>query len=96
MMKVMALRDDIRRGHTVADTAEAYRQDTRWNVQPGDPDREKQIYAHLEEIREAMIPIRAALGRAQFGQLTESQEAATRKVSARLQYERKQLKKMRR
>lgn len=95
-MKVMALRDDIRHGHTVAATAEAFRQDTRWNVKPGDSDREKQLGAHLEEIREAMIPIRSALGRAQYGQVTEAQEKALREVSARLQYQRKQLKKMRR
>src|SRR5689334_17737953 len=60
----MALSDHIKHALAVADTAEASRQDMRWNVKPGDPERETQIAGLLEDIRLAMIPIRQAMGKA--------------------------------
>lgn len=90
------LREDVKHAHAVATTAEASRQDLRWNVKPGDPDRETQIAGLLEDIRLAMIPIRRAMGQASAGLITEATERQVREASARLQYERRQLKKMQR
>jgi hypothetical protein len=87
--------ESIKQGDRVADDAEALRQDLRWNVKPS-ADRTKQIENMLESIRVVMVPIRSAIGRAQFGQIAPSIEARLREVSDRLQYQRKQLKKMRR
>lgn len=94
----MALSDDIRAGQRVADAAEAARQDLRWNVKPGDAGREAIIREHLGYIDEAMRPIRAVVGRIAGGwqKASAAQEALLRSTSAALQYQRKQLKKMRR
>lgn len=88
--------ENIKQGHEVADAAEALRQDLRWTVKPGDSDRDKQITDMLVKIRDAMEPIRSAVGRAVWGQVTASVAEKLSEVSERLQYERKQLKKMRR
>jgi hypothetical protein len=96
MMVVMALKDDIQAAHDVATAATVLRQDLRWNVKPGDPAREKQISEMLERVRVAMIPIRSAMGRTFWGQLTAKETEKVRAASAELQYQRKQLKKMRR
>lgn len=92
----MTLRDDIKKAAETAEEAETLRQDLRWNVQPGEKHREQAILAQLDAIRLAMVPIRAAMGRLQFGSISATQEAKLRAVSQRLQYERRQLKKMRR
>jgi hypothetical protein len=92
----MALSDDIKHAHAVATTAEASRQDLRWNVKPGDPDRETQLSGLLEDIRLAMVPIRRAMGLASAGRLPAASEEKARAASERLQYERRQLKKMQR
>lgn len=90
------LTDSIRIGNDTADRAEAFRQDTRWNVKPDAPGRTTDIERHLEQIRLAMEPIRSWVGRAVWGQVKAKDETRLRDVSERLQYQRKQLKKMRR
>lgn len=87
---------DIQTAEKTADSVEALRQDLRWNVKPGDEDRDKQIADALVEIRDAMEPVRSGIGLAIWGKVTAGQESRLREVSKRLQYSRKQLKKMRR
>lgn len=88
------IKSSIEVGSDVAAAAELVRQDLRWNVKPGTPEREDTINHHLELIRLAMVPIRAWIGRAVWGQVKAADEAALREVSDQLQYQRKQLKKM--
>ena len=92
----MAINDDTKKAHEIADEAQRLRQDLRWNVKPGEADREQAIEACLEKIRLAMVPIRSAMGLAAWGKVTKAAEAKLRDASARLQYERRQLKKMQR
>lgn len=87
--------DYLAAAHAAADEAEALRQDLRWNVKPGTTDREELIDAALEMLRLAMIPIRAQVGKTVWG-LSDFPEAKLRDASARIQYQRKQLKKMKR
>jgi hypothetical protein len=87
---------DIQTAETTADEVEALRQDLRWNVKPGEEDRETQITDALRNIRDAMEPVRSGIGHAIHGHITAGQEKRLRVVSERLQYSRKQLKKMRR
>jgi hypothetical protein len=78
-----------------ADEAEAVRQDLRWNVKPGSEEREALIDKTLEAIRVAMIPIRSLMGKAVWGK-ADVPEKDILAASERLQYQRKQLKKMKR
>jgi len=78
----------------VADRAALVRQDTRRAEKPGDSVREKRLDATLDEIDAAMKPVRSAIGRIAWG--AGEYEAELRDVSRRLQYERRQLKKMQR
>jgi hypothetical protein len=86
----------IQTAETTADDVEALRQDLRWNVKPGEDDREQQIAEALISIRDAMEPVRSGIGLAIWGKVAAPQEKRLREVSERLQYSRKQLKKMRR
>lgn len=84
----------IENGHKVAEQARLAREDVRKTYKPGTKDRERIIEKTLRSIDEAMRPIRSAIGKIAWGQ-TEFEDQL-REVSAALQYERKQLKKMRR
>lgn len=96
-MEVMATKPEkqIEEALAVAEEAEAVRQDLRWNVKPGTDEREQLIDQTLEMIRVAMIPIRSMMGSAVWGK-APLPEATIADASERLQYQRKQLKKMKR
>ena len=79
-----------------ADEAAAVRRDLRRTVTPGAPDRERLIADTLRLLGEAMEPVRSLIGRFVWQPCPEATEASLREASARLQYERKQIKKMRR
>lgn len=82
-------------GEEVAEAARGVREDLRWTVARDNTDRQARIAAAMEEIRHAMAPIRAEIGRLIWEPIPAEQEKALRAVSQSLQYERKQLKKMR-
>lgn len=80
-----------------AGRAEELRHELRWSVKPGDSDREGRIAACLLELRDVMEPVRSYLGRLAWPPPTPPEvERALRAASAEVQYQRKQLKKMRR
>lgn len=89
-----SIQADIEAAAEVAAEARLLREDLRWTVKPGDPDRGARIDSMIEEIRLAMVPIRSWIGKAGYGQVGHEDKLA--EVSQELQYERKQLKKMRR
>lgn len=88
------LTQDIAKAHQTAEQARLTREDLRKTYKPGTKDRERIIEKTLRTIDEAMRPIRSAIGKIAWGQ-TEFEEEL-RAASTALQYERKQLKKMRR
>lgn len=86
----------IERGKEVAAAVAEARRAMRWRVTPGDPTREDTIAASISMIDDAMRPIRSAIGKLVWEPLPARQERALRETSKALQYERRQLKKMRR
>jgi hypothetical protein len=84
----------IENGHKVVEQARLAREDLRKTYKPGTKERERVIEKTLRAIDEAMRPIRSAIGRIAWG--ATEYEDALREISSLLQYERKQLKKMRR
>lgn len=92
----MNLTDHIDRAERAAEAARIVREEMRWAQKPGDPEREDLIEATLEALRQAMAPLRIAIGTIQFGKVHGGQENRLRAASNALQYERKRLKKMRR
>ena len=70
------------------------REDIRRTQKPGDPDREERLDSILDEIDAAMKPVRSAIGAIAWGR--SEFEDQLRAVSQDLQYERRQLKKMKR
>jgi hypothetical protein len=90
------IQNDITKAEDTAAAAQALREDTRWKQRPGDPEREALIVEMLEKLRLAMVPIRSYIGRARYDAYSPNTEAQLSRASVRLQYERKQLKKMRR
>lgn len=90
------LGEDINKANRVAAKARLLRENLRWEVPPGDETREAQITEHLALIDEAMKPIRSTIGRLAWITLRGVDEQRLRVASQALQYERKQLKKMRR
>jgi hypothetical protein len=79
-----------------AERAEELREELRWSVKPGDPEREERLAAQLSALDEVMRPVRSVLGRLAWSPLPEKADRALRSASAEVQYQRKQLKKMRR
>lgn len=73
----------------------ALRKRLRQSTKPGDATRERDIERALRSLDDAMRPIRRWIGRLPWDPQPEEQDRALRDVSQRLQYERKQLKKMR-
>ena len=88
------VREALDGAYEAANGAATLRRRLRWKQKPGSRRREKQIADALEEIRRAMAPIRSLIGKAAWEEIP--QEPDLRAVSRRLQYERRQLKKMRR
>lgn len=87
---------DIAEAQRVAEDAQALREDLRWSVKPGTTDRQRAIGHQLDAIDRAMKPIRSRIGGLIAHPLPAADERRLRQVSKGLQYERKQLKKMRR
>lgn len=92
----MNLQRDIERAEQAAEAARLVREDLRWNSEPGDTERERTIRAQLEKLRKAMAPIRSAIGKLIWDDACADREGDLRRVSAALQYNQKQLKKMKR
>lgn len=79
-----------------AQGARDLREELRWSVAPDDPDRAARIEECLENLRVAMVPVRSGIGSFAWHAAPPKVEDALRDASAFVQYERKQLKKMRR
>lgn len=77
--------------------AEELRAELRWSAPVGDLDRERRIEFHLEALADVMAPLRSAIGRFAGGwaKAPDGVEDVLRTASAYVQYQRKQLKKMR-
>lgn len=84
----------IEKAREVAHQARLTREDLRRSHKPGSKERERQIDKALRALDDAMRPIRSAIGAIAWGR--DEYEGELREVSAAMQYERKQLKKMRR
>lgn len=89
------MRTTIATGRAVAFKAEKWRAQVRHKVKPS-PHRTAKIDDLIEEIDKAMKPIRSAIGSLLWHAEYRPHEQELRDVSQRLQYQRKQLKKMRR
>lgn len=92
----------IAAAESVAVRSADFRKQRRRNSKPGNKRREKELERLLDDINRAMEPVRSFIGRLQHTPktaatvITPEQEAALRDVSKDLQYQRRQLKKMRR
>lgn len=83
-------------GEGVAESARETRQALRWKVAPTEPGRQEDIAGALADIDSAMCAVRSLRARILWHPVPEAQSEALAAVSADLQYERRQLKKMRR
>jgi len=79
-----------------ADTAAGVRRGLRQASTPGAAEREQEIALALDGIDRVMRPIRSMRGKLVWEPMPSKAERALAEASARCQYERKQLKKMRR
>lgn len=86
----------VETGAALAQDSADLREALRWKAKTDDEGRAGDLVDMLERIRLAMIPIRSEIGRLVWEPLPAKLEEGLRTVSARLQYERKQLKKMQR
>lgn len=80
----------------VAAEAQNLREELRWRAATNDPERQSRIEMMLQKMSAAMLPVRSARGILSWEPGPENVEKALRKASAYSQYQRKQLKKMRR
>lgn len=82
---------------SAAQAAEDARRELRWETSIGDAAREQHIADALQDIADAMPPVRSAIGRFAGGWASAPAgvEDALRTASQYAQYQRKQLKKMR-
>lgn len=83
-------------GNYVADAAAKARQDLRRSTKPGNADREQKLDDQIRQINEVMEDVRSLVAKSLWDAFPEKLEQDLRDVSARLQYQRRQLKKMRR
>ncbi len=83
-----------RDGHSAANDALRVRQGLRWQAKKGDPGRERAIETALKRLNEASAPLRSAIGRLAYEPQPDQLDAELRSASQRIQYERRQLKKM--
>lgn len=86
---------DAEAGLATAHSAQAFREAARWRQRRDDPVRQSHLAQLLDEIDDAMKPIRSHIGRLVHDPIPDAQERDLRAASAALQYERRQLKKMR-
>lgn len=84
----------IEKARETADAARRTREDLRRSHKPGTKERERIIERTLRSLDEAMRPIRSAIGKLAWR--PDDLEDELRAASDAMQYERKQLKKMRR
>lgn len=84
----------IEKAQETAEAARRAREDIRRSHKPGSKDRDRVIEKTLRSLEDAMRPIRSAIGKIAWG--GPEYDGRLREVSDALQYERKQLKKMRR
>lgn len=87
-------RDELIAGQRVADQAESLRARLRRRLAVDHPRRVESIQAMLEAIDAAMKPIRSHMGRLMWHDYPEDIETLLPEVSAGLQAQRRQLKKM--
>ncbi len=97
---MMALPEQIERDVEFAEQIDRdsrqFRAEHRWRVKRSDPTRQAHIQQLLDAIDDAMRPLRSHIGRLVHQPLpSEADEKRLRGASAGLQYERRQLKKMR-
>ena len=86
----------IEKGRETVAHAHETRKRLRRSTTPGQRGRERDLNEAIVAINDAMEPIRSIIGKATWTPLPENLEAQVRETSAYLQYERRQLKKMRR
>jgi hypothetical protein len=86
---------DLDRAEEAVAEARAVRHALRWKVEKSDPGRKAQIEDELDNVAEAMAPIRSYIGRLMFEPLPDALEARLRDVSKQLQHQRRALKRMR-
>jgi hypothetical protein len=96
MMTPEDMLDAAEKAITAGQAAHDLREELRWSTATDDPDRAARIDAALESLRLAMVPVRSAVGTFARHPAPEKVEQVLRTASAFVQYERKQLKKMRR
>lgn len=87
---------DARAAVKAAAAAEDLRKELRWTADPADPERQRRIEDAILALDVAMRPVRAALGSLAWHPAPPKVESSLRAASAEVQYQRKQLKKMRR
>jgi hypothetical protein len=87
---------DVDHAERLKAESDAFRAETRWRVRRDDPTRQAHLQELLDAIDDAMRPLRSHIGRLVHQPLhSDRDEKRLRKASAALQYERRQLKKMR-
>lgn len=95
LVKIEEITRAVRAGEEAAADAGALRDRLRYRTPRGDTGREHDIARAIDSINDAMRPLRSMMGKLVWDPVPDEQERALRAVSARLGYERKQLKKMR-
>lgn len=88
--------DMVKLGDAALREARDTRGELRWQAKPGDPAREAELHRVLRLIDDVMRPIRSAIGKLVWEPISDRDERRLRATSKALQYERRQLKKMRR
>lgn len=88
--------DALNYAQAVTDSAQRKRERLRRSTKPGNDAREDELAAVINLLRDAMSPIRSAIGRLPYRPLPERDERRLREASAKLKYERKQIRKMQR
>lgn len=95
MAALTQISDDAAAGLALSHEAKEWREGARWRLRRDDPERQAHIAQLLDAIDDAMKPIRSHIGRLVHDPIPDAPERALREASAALQYERRQLKKMR-
>lgn len=96
MILYETLETDIEAAEGVRQEAATWRAENRWKVKADDPDRQAALGSILDQIDDVMVPLRSHIGRLIWEPVQQELETRLREVSTGLQYERRQLKKMRR
>lgn len=83
-------------GDYVVEQSDSLRRELRRSSKPGDARREERLEIQIRAINEVMEDVRSLVAKSLWDAFPEKLEQDLRDVSARLQYQRRQLKKMRR